>query len=81
MTKDNIYYYNHETAEEIIREMTDEEQAQRDADVAAYLAEKQAKEQAEAEARALKISAYHKLGLSEAEIEALLPTPQIDAAP
>lgn len=38
-----------------------------------------AKEQAKAEAEATrqaKISAYQKLGLTEAEIEALLPTPQ-----
>lgn len=37
-----------------------------------------AKEQAKAEAEALratKISAYEKMGLTEAEIEALLPTP------
>jgi hypothetical protein len=38
-----------------------------------------AKEQAKADAEALlqsKISAYQKLGLTEAEIEALLPTPK-----
>jgi hypothetical protein len=38
-----------------------------------------AKEQAQTEAEALrqsKISAYQKLGLTEAEIEALLPTPK-----
>ena len=38
-----------------------------------------AKEQSELEkeaARLVKISAYQKLGLSEAEIEALLPTPE-----
>lgn len=42
---------------------------------------KLAKEQAKAEAEALrqtKITAYGKLGLTEAEIEALLPTPQPD---
>jgi hypothetical protein len=38
------------------------------------LAKDQAKAQAEA-ARQTKISAYEKLGLTEAEIEALLPTP------
>ena len=74
MTKDKIYYYNHETGEEIVREMTDEEQAQRDAQAAAYLLEQEAKAQAEAEARALKISAYEKLGLTQKEINALLPS-------
>jgi len=42
---------------------------------------KLAKEQAKADAEALrqtKIIAYQKLGLTEAEIEALLPTPQPD---
>jgi hypothetical protein len=76
MANDTIQIYDNITGETIIREMTDEEQAQRNAEVAAYLAEKQAKEQAEAEARAIKISAYQKLGLTEAEIEALLPTPK-----
>ena len=75
MTKDKIYYYDHSTGEEVIREMTDEEQTQRDAQVAAWLAqEAQAKADAEA-LRQTKIAAYEKLGLTEAEIEALLPAP------
>jgi hypothetical protein len=41
----------------------------------ARLAKEQAKIDAEA-ARQTKISAYQKLGLTEAEIEALLPTPK-----
>jgi hypothetical protein len=73
---DKISIYDYATGEVIVREMTDEEQAQRDAEVAAYEAEQQAKEQQEAELRANKIAAYQKLGLTEAEIEALLPTPQ-----
>jgi hypothetical protein len=73
---DKISIYDYATGEVIVREMTDEEQAQRDAEVAAYQAEQQAKEQQEAELRANKIAAYQKLGLTEAEIEALLPTPQ-----
>ena len=39
---------------------------------------KQATELEAEQARATKISAYQKLGLTEAEIEALLPTPVID---
>lgn len=55
--------------------MTAEEQAQKDAQEAAWLAE-QAKLKADAEAlRQTKIAAFQKLGLTEAEIEALLPTP------
>jgi len=73
---DKIGIYDNTTGEQIIREMTIEEQAERDAEVAIWLAEKTAKEQQEAELRANKISAYQKLGLTESEIEALLPTPQ-----
>lgn len=73
---DKISIYDHLTGETIVREMTDEEQAQRDAEVAENES-KQAQAQAEAEAlRATKIAAYQKLGLTEAEIEALLPTPK-----
>ena len=71
-----IGIYDHNTGENIVRDMTDEEQAQRDAEVEAT---RIAKEQAELEAKQLretKIAAYEKLGLTEAEIEALLPTPQ-----
>ena len=73
---DKISIYDYATGEVIVRKMTDEEQAQRDAEVVAYQAEQQAKEQQEAELKANKIAAYQKLGLTEAEIEALLPSPQ-----
>ena len=72
MTKDKIYYYNHETGEEIVREMTDEEQAQRDAEVAAYEAEQQAKVQAVAEAAAKRQALLDKLGITEDEARLLL---------
>lgn len=73
MTNDKLFIYDHSSGEEVIREMTDEEQAQRDAQVAAWFAqEAQAKADAEA-LRQTKVSAYEKLGLTEAEIEALLP--------
>jgi len=42
MTNENIYVYDHTTGEGIVREMTDEEQAERDAEVAAAVAKKQA---------------------------------------
>ena len=75
MTNNNIYHYDHSTGEEIVRELTAEEQAQKNAEETAWLAE-QAKLKADTEAlRQTKIAAYQKLGLSEAEIEALLPAP------
>lgn len=75
MANDKVFIYDHNTGEQIERQMTDEEQAKRDAQVAAFLAqEAQAKADAEA-LRQTKISAYQKLGLTDAEIEALLPTP------
>ena len=71
-----IQIYDHTIGETIISEMTNEEQAKRNVEVATSIAQKEAKKQTEAEARALKISAYEKLGLTEAEIEVLLPTPK-----
>ena len=71
-----IGIYDHTTGENIVREMTDEEQIARNKQIAIWAAEKE-KTQLEAEqARQTKISAYQKLGLTEAEIEALLPTPK-----
>lgn len=72
MTKPTIRIHNTETNEVIDREMTD-------AEFEIYEANKQAALNNQAqieEARQLKISAYQKLGLTEAEIEALLPTPK-----
>lgn len=76
MPNDNIGIYDHNTGETIIREMTDEEQAQRNAEIEAEKIEKAKKEAEIKELKALKISAYQKLGLTEAEIEALLPSPK-----
>ena len=76
MTNGTIQIYDHLTGETIIREMTDAEQAQRDAEVAAYLAEKDAKKTAAESAWRVKVSAYEKLGLTAEEIEALAPTPE-----
>lgn len=70
---DKIYLLDVATGEEIVREMTVEEQALRDAEIAAWELKK-----AEAKAEAIqlketKIAAYKKLGLTNEEIEALLP--------
>lgn len=64
------------TGEQEVREATAEEAAARQAEVAQWLADKKAQEESAIQARALKISAYQKLGLTEAEIEALLPSPK-----
>jgi len=61
------------TGEINIIELTHEEQAARNAEIAAFEAAKaQAKQEAD-ELRQNKISAYEKLGLTQTEIEALLP--------
>lgn len=71
-----VSIYNHTTGEQIEREMTEAESKQRDIESAAH-AKVQADAKAEAEAlRNVKVAAYEKLGLSAAEIEALLPTPK-----
>jgi hypothetical protein len=72
MSNDLIYIYNHETGQEIIREMTNEEQAERNADVAAYQTDQQAKT-AEAEAiAAQKAALLERLGITEDEARLLL---------
>lgn len=63
--------------DEIIVLEQDEYEATIDAWADAKLAKEQAKNEADA-LRQTKILAYEKLGLTEAEIEALLPTPQPD---
>jgi len=71
---DKIGIYNHNTGEQVIREMTDEEQAVYNAHRAIIETQK-AEEKAKAEAlRQSKIAAYVKLGLTADEIEILLPT-------
>jgi hypothetical protein len=70
------YTHNVELDSVEITEMTNEELALREAEISQWLIDKAAKEKEEAELRALKISAYQKLQLSEAEIEALFPTPK-----
>jgi len=75
MTNNQLGIYDHTTGENVVREMTAQEKTQRNAEIEAW---QTAKENAKLEAeqlRATKIAAYEKLGLTEAEIEALLPTP------
>ena len=69
MAKDTIYFYDHNTGEEVVREMTDEEQTQRDAEVAAWLAQET---QAKAEAQAKRQALLDKLGITEEEARLLL---------
>ena len=72
MSNDLIYIYDHTTGKEITRELTDAEQAQRDAQVAeALIFQKQ--KQAEIEAKQTKHQeVLAKLGLSVEEAQALL---------
>ena len=74
MANDTYMIHNADTGEINIETLTDEEQSELDSEREAALADK-AKRVLEAKnLRLLKISAYEKLGLSEAEIEALLPS-------
>ena len=75
MANDFIHINDAETGEIIERELTDKEQAEYDADKAALAAIKIEEDAAKEELRLTKITAYKKLGLTDAEIEALLPTP------
>lgn len=72
MTKIGIY--SHKTGEQIEREMTAEELAQREAEVSAWQAKQNLKAQAEAEAAAKKAAAEAKLaalGLTTDDLKAL----------
>lgn len=70
--------HNVETGEIEIIELTAEEIAERNAQIEQWKAEKEARQQEAELAKQTKIAAYKKLGLTEAEIEALIPTPIID---
>lgn len=72
MANDKIQIIDVATEEVIIREMTDEEQAQRNAEIAAWEMEQQAKAQAEAEAAAKRQALLAKLGITEEEAQLLL---------
>lgn len=70
-----IGLYDHTTGENVVREMTPEEQAQREIESQAWIAAKEQRLAEVSELRQTKIAAYEKLGLTAEEIEALLPTP------
>ena len=71
-----IGIYDHTTGENVVREMTTQEKAQRDAEIQAWLTAKENAKLETEQLRKTKIAAYQKLGLTEVEIEALLPTPK-----
>ena len=74
MAKDSIKIINAETGEEIEREMTDTEQAERNQQVADYLAAEIIKEEAAAKAQADKSAVSNKLealGLTSDDLKAL----------
>ena len=78
MTNDKIYTHNVASDEITVVELSDQEQVLRNAKISKSLEDAE-KAKANAETlRQTKIAAYQKLGLSEAEIEALLPTPLPD---
>ena len=75
MAKDTLMIHDVANDEIIIRELTEDEQAELDADRKQAIA---AKKKAKADAKAayeLKYAAYEKLGLSVEEIDAILPKP------
>jgi hypothetical protein len=72
MTNDNIYIFNAETGEEIVRAMTDDEQAIRNAEVAAGAAVKAEADAAKAALETKKQEVLAKLGLTADEVAALL---------
>lgn len=78
MTNNTKLIYNGLTGEAIIEELSDAENAELLAEWQKNEAEVEAAKIAAAELRANKISAYEKLGLTPAEIEALVPTPVPD---
>lgn len=75
MKNDLIQIHNAATGEITVRELTNAEQKMRDAEKAQFLLDEEAAKAQATTLRETKILAYKKLGLSEAEIEALLPTP------
>lgn len=72
MANDNIYIFDAQTGEEIIRPMTDEEQAIRDAEIAAALQAKAEREAEAAEKAARRAEILERLGLTEDEAKLIL---------
>ncbi len=76
MSNNLIYLHNVETDEIRIEEMTEEQQASRDAQVIINNAEKKSRQDVVEAAWKIKIQAYEKLGLTSEEIEAIAPKPE-----
>ena len=74
MTTETNFKHNVATAEILVEPLTDEEINLRALEYAAELEALAVKKSQEMKLRLLKISAYEKLGLTQEEIEALLPT-------
>ena len=72
MSNENIYTYNHESGLETVREMSDAEQAERNADVAVAEAAAAADEAAIAQAAIDKAALLARLGMSEDDLKTLL---------
>jgi len=77
MTNDLTQDFNALTGELTVRELTDGEQAQRNAEIEAWKTEKAERLAKAEQIRAAKISAYKKLGLNDEEIEALIPNVKV----
>jgi hypothetical protein len=72
MTNENVYIYDHETGTEITREMTDEEQAERNANVEIAQAKRLADQKALLQVEADKAALLAKLGITADEAKLLL---------
>jgi hypothetical protein len=73
-----IHIFDGETSEVIEREMTVEESSELNEFQQTATTQREARIQEQEEIKATKISAYKKLGLTDAEIEAFFPTPKPD---
>ena len=67
-----IGIFNGLTGEEIVRDMTSEEQAARDAEIAAHLAAKELEAKIKAEQEEAKAALLERLGITQAEARLLL---------
>jgi hypothetical protein len=72
MSNDLIHIYNHETGETEVREMTDQEQETRDADVAAAIAAKEFNKAESAQKETAREAILDRLGLTADEAAILL---------
>ena len=72
MANDNVYIYDHETGTEVTREMTDAEQAERNANVEIAKAKRLADQEALLEAASDKAALLAKLGITADDLKTLL---------